>query len=281
MIPRPAAVSLRKIEPFLAAPVLVDVVAATATAMSNALAPISFAAAARELIARGSAVLDATLAQGHPVSWRALHPPRGRRKAGAPRAVSAPDVFVLVSPLALPEALIRQLKALRDRLERAASSPVSIAMVVREAITVGHEARERDLRRAQEIWAQQAAALRAAGLPVPAEPIAATPVLIARYARGPTDPWATAPPRTKRAPSPSKAAKNASRTAPRARARSPRRRAATRRADRTEGSDDDGAEPPRSAGAPELLAHTPADALPLTDSDRRLLDHLIDMALRA
>jgi hypothetical protein len=251
--------------------------------MSNGLAPHSFASAARELIRCGMEVLEGSLAQNHPVSWRAHHPPRGRRRAGAPPPAGDAKTFVLVSPLSLPEPFIQRLKALCGRLTRATASPVSLATVVREAISVGHEARERGRREAQELLAQQVAVLRAAGLPVPLEPIAVSSVLIAPYShRGPTDPWANPQPRAKRAPSPPKAATTAPRTAQRPRARSPRRKAATRRADRTEGSDDDGADPPGRTDALERPAYTTvAPPQPLTDTDRRLLDHLIEMTLRA
>jgi len=77
------------------------------------------------------------------------------------------EEFHTVSPLIVPRSLLRDLRALVPRVARATGQHATLATVVREALLLGHEARERARIAAEEKAKEQRALLRLAGYPDP------------------------------------------------------------------------------------------------------------------
>lgn len=135
---------------------------------------VSKAWALSELLARGCAELETQLANGALAPLRATSPPRG-----APAKVaSASRAFRRQSPVTMDLALLRRVRALAPKMGRILKERVTVAAVAREAIFVGHAARERERheaeQRAEEIrralvlsgYARDAATIQVVGVKV-------------------------------------------------------------------------------------------------------------------
>jgi hypothetical protein len=234
---------------------------ATAADMSGgSMGPrVSRAWALRELAVWGCRELAALLGARAPFQLRALNPRRGAPKKGESAGgakVSAED-FHTVSPLIVPRTLLRDLRALVPKVARATGQQATLAMVVREALLLGHEARERARAAAEEKAREQRALLRLAGYPDPSALRVVGVGVITPYLppgqRGvAADDWSESPPKARsrvRAKTEVKkpAASSRKRTPTTARTsdrQTPRRRASTTKKTKSgDGDDDPGASP--------------------------------------
>ncbi|MBK6533979.1 MAG: hypothetical protein IPF99_31715 [Deltaproteobacteria bacterium] len=178
------------------------------------------------------------------------------------------EEFHTVSPLIVPRSLLRDLRALVPRVARATGQHATLATVVREALLLGYEARERARAAADEKEREQRALLRLAGYPDPSALRVVGVGVITPYLppgqRGvAADDWSEAPKAKSHARSKSSSADAAKKTAAKKPAAStrkrtpatargsdrqtPRRRAsATKKTKAGEGDDDPGASPSRA-----------------------------------
>lgn len=278
---------LRKVAPLRLPRRLVDAIHATATAMQSPMCPhVSISWAARELITRGCAELEERLARGQTFEWSVASPPRGHRrsKGVTPRDPAPGEDFVLTAPLSLPEPLLERIEQIQHRCKARFRTRISLAALLREAISLGHEARERERQRRLDDAHLHAEILRRAGVYDPSQIVTAmVPVVSPYMPPGPRNPWASGNSRSakRRVSRPQTPNPTTLRSVSRARKRAPRKKTA-RKADRTDGSDDDGSDAPPHADRhehPTSGSATPSRTL--TDTDRRFLDYLIEEALRA
>ena len=276
---------LRKIPPLRLPRSLIAAIQSTADSMRSPMVPrVSFAWGARELLARGCSALEAQLDSGEVPTWSVPAPPRGhRRRKGALGVEGAPaETFTLVPPLALPEPLLARLADIQRRYHALAKVKTSTATLLREGLARGYEARERERLQAAESAQRRAEILQRAGVLEAPEVITVGAHVVSPYhPSGPRDAWArVGRARPKQASANAKTPKKTStRAVPRA--RSTRRKAATRRADRTEGSDDGSDAPPHVDRHEHPTSGSATPSRTLTDTDRRFLDYLIEEALRA
>ncbi len=145
--------------------------AADATAIEMGGGPmgprVSRAWALRELAVWGCRELAALLDGRALVQLRAPNPRRGApRKIGSPPGPTLPAAeFQTLSPLVVPRALLGDLRALVPRVARATGQHATLAMIVREALLLGHEARQRARLDAEQKAKEQRMILRLAGYP--------------------------------------------------------------------------------------------------------------------
>lgn len=261
----PARTNLRKVQPFLLPHAIAQALEATARSMASPMMPhVSLAAAARDVIDKGLASLDALLRSGEAVVWAAVDPPRGARRREA--AVSPNDArvrdatYVQVSPLALSEESIARLEDVRRRLSTATGAKVSTVKVLRESLARGLEVRERTQTGVEALLQKYAAEFARFGIGATAQFTVVASGVTQKYAPPPggADAWsrpARAPTSKRKAPAAPKAAVTTT-TAKRPRSRSRRQQAAVRR--EPSGDDDGGDGEP--APAPREPSHACAKA---------------------
>lgn len=241
---------------------------------------VSRAWALRELCTWGCRAITAALDGGAPLSLRALHPRRGAPRKRAPGSEAPPSAeeFHTIAPVVVPRALLRDLRALVPRVAKATGQHATLAMVVREALLLGHEARTEARRVAEQAARDQRAVLRRAGFPTPAEVQVVglgviTPYLPPGQRSGGADDWSEPPkgsPRTRKTsssakkPAPKVAApprKRPSSAAHGSARRSPRRRATSKRKPSAAGEDDDEPDAPRHFAVSRLAGRSTPDHL--------------------
>lgn len=262
----PARTNLRKVQPFLLPHAIAQALEATARSMASPMMPhVSLAAAARDVIDKGLASLDALLRSGEAVVWEAVDPPRGARRREA--AVSPndarvrDDTYVQVSPLALSEESIARLEDVRRRLSTATGAKVSTVKVLREALVRGLAAREQAQAGVEALLQKYAAEFARFGIGATAQFTVVASGVTQKYAPPPggADAWsrpARAPTSKRKAPAAPKAAVTTT-TAKRPRSRSRRQQATVRR--EPSGDDDDGGDG-EPAPAPREPSHACAKA---------------------
>lgn len=149
---------------------------------------VSRAWALRELATWGVGELEGALDEGVAFVLRAPSPPRGRAtKSRADRASAG--AFAVIAPLLLPRTLVARLRDVIPRIARVTETRPTLSAVLREAILLGYEARERRRVELEARASELRAVLAQAGVPATPEIVHVTVRLIAPYA--PPGPSAT------------------------------------------------------------------------------------------
>ncbi len=142
---------------------------------------VSRAWALRELATWGVVELERAVDDTAALVLRAPSPPRGRAtKSRADRASAG--AFTVIAPLLLPRALVARLRDAIPRIARATGTTPTLSAVLREAILLGHEARERHRVELEARATEVRAVLARAGMPATPEIVHVSVRLIAPYA---------------------------------------------------------------------------------------------------
>lgn len=219
---------------------------------------VSRAWALRELCTWGCRAITAALDGGAVLSLRAPHPRRGppRKAASGSKVPPTAEEFTTIAPVIVPRSLLDELRALVPRVARATGQHATVAMVVREVLLLGYEARTEARRAAERAASDQRSVLRRLGYPVSPDIEVVgvgviTPYLPPGQRSGVADEWSAPPkgsPRTRKAtptakkPAPKGAGTPRKRPASAAHGsgrRTPRRRAPSKRSGPSSSKDDD------------------------------------------
>ncbi len=147
-----------------------DAADATALEMSSsgAMGPrVSRSWALRELLTVGVVELAARLDAVTLTELRAPSPHRGKpRNSGDGLADCPPtSTFHVLSPMVVPRSLVETIRGLVPRVAHATGRVVTLSMVLREAMLLGYERRQRARRDALEKFAKLQSLLELAGGP--------------------------------------------------------------------------------------------------------------------